>query len=43
LNSFGSVESLAANKFWRLRRNFFLDSPFIEPSHLKLNQYRKTG
>jgi hypothetical protein len=31
MNGFGCVEWLAAKNFWRLRRNFFLDSPFIEP------------
>lgn len=30
-NGFGCVEWLAAKNFWRLGRNFFLDSPFIEP------------
>ena len=31
MSGFGCVEWLAAKNFWRLRRNFFLDSPFIEP------------
>jgi len=31
LNCFGCVEWLAAKNFWRPGRNFFLDSPFIEP------------
>jgi Mn2+/Fe2+ NRAMP family transporter len=31
LKRFASVEWLAAKNFWRLRRNFFLDIPFIEP------------
>jgi hypothetical protein len=30
LSSFGCVEWLAARNLWRLGRNFFLDSPFIE-------------